>query len=46
MREYITDELVETTYLFCVKRISETGDGKASGVEGFHYRDRFLWEYL
>lgn len=28
MREYINDELVETTYLFCVKRISDTEAAK------------------
>ena len=28
MKEYVTDELVETTYLFCVKRISDTEAAK------------------
>ena len=28
MNEYITDELIETTYLFCVKRITDTEEAK------------------
>ena len=28
MNEYITDELIETTYLFCIKRISDTEEAK------------------